>query len=110
MEKLTSPPALQLLHQAHILPNLPTNAVLLDNACGGGVLTATLFKTLETNGESVASAAAKGLKIICGDLEPKMVANVSSRIQAKGWEKIASSQQVDAQVSSRQTLFGLVTD
>ena len=100
MEKITGPPALELLKQAHLLPHLPPNTNLLENACGAGVLTATLFKTLEKDAESLANAQAGGLKIICGDLESKMVENVSARIKAKGWEKIVQAQQVDAQVST----------
>ncbi|KAJ7138094.1 S-adenosyl-L-methionine-dependent methyltransferase [Mycena epipterygia] len=46
MEEITGVPAQSMLLQAGLLPTPPTDAVILDNACGGGVVTALLFGTI----------------------------------------------------------------
>ena len=71
-----------MLKQAGLLPNLPANSRLLDNAAGGGCVVATLFQALEKDGIGIDDLG--GLKVICGDFEPKMVENASQRINSKG--------------------------
>src|ERR1700761_8989095 len=43
MEEITGVPARAMLVQAGLLPAPPAGALVLDNACGGGVVAAQLF-------------------------------------------------------------------
>ncbi|KAI5481334.1 COQ5 family methyltransferase [Pseudohyphozyma bogoriensis] len=89
MEWSTSAPATALLKQAGLLPCPPENTVLLDNACGAGIVTFNLLKELE--------APYEGLKVVAGDLENNMVAAVQARVKEHGWEKAVEAKVLDAQ-------------
>ncbi|KAJ7138085.1 S-adenosyl-L-methionine-dependent methyltransferase [Mycena epipterygia] len=75
-----------MLFQAGLLPTAPTDAVVLDNACGGGVVTALLFGTIGKTTD---------VRVVCGDLESHMVQSVAERIKANGWN--AEAVTMDAQ-------------
>lgn len=94
MERATGHPVRVLLKQAGLLSRSTEDVHLLDNACGGGVVSSYLF-------ERVDGEARKGLKVTCGDLEPKMLETTRERMAAEGWT--AETAVVDAQVS--QMLF-----
>ena len=86
-----------MLKQTRLVPHLPADTLLLDNAAGAGCVTAALFRTLEMDGITIDNLG--GLKVICGDIEPTMLENVSQRIKSKGWSKIVESQRINAIVS-----------
>lgn len=62
--------------------------MILDNACGAGVVTARL---MEGGGPSN-----KDLSVVCGDLDQTMVDMVAQRIKENGWQ--AKAERLDAQV------------
>lgn len=76
-ETATGVPARAMLEQCGLLPVPPANAVILDNACGAGIVTARLF-------ESVGSSR-HDLAVVCGDLDEVMVAMSEQRSRANGW-------------------------
>ena len=73
-----------MLKQSGVLPNIPANTVLLDNAAGAGCVTATLLKALKR--DSLTLDTLGGTKIVCGEIEPNMLkalrplSNVSQRM------------------------------
>ncbi|KAJ7773616.1 S-adenosyl-L-methionine-dependent methyltransferase [Mycena maculata] len=77
MEEITGVPARAMLVQSGLLPSPPNGAVVLDNACGGGVVTALLFGDIHKNNDTV--------RVVCGDLEEYMVNNSAERIKLNGW-------------------------
>ena len=87
-ETATGPPAQALLSRCGLRPDPPNNAIILDNACGAGVVTARL---LEAVGLSI-----KGLSVVCGDLDQTMVDMVAQRIKENSWP--ATAEKLDAQV------------
>ncbi|KAJ6496328.1 S-adenosyl-L-methionine-dependent methyltransferase [Mycena sanguinolenta] len=86
MEELTGIPAKAMLVQSGLLPTPPLNAKVLDNACGGGVLTSILFNAV---GKSTDVA------VTCGDVKEYMVRSAAERIKANGWN--AEATEADAQ-------------
>ncbi|KAI0741771.1 S-adenosyl-L-methionine-dependent methyltransferase [Daedaleopsis nitida] len=63
--------------------------VVLDNACGTGVVTLNLYSTLSP-------AAKANIEAVCGDFSPGMVKSVQERIEENGWTG-ATAKVVDAQ-------------
>ncbi|RPD55703.1 S-adenosyl-L-methionine-dependent methyltransferase [Lentinus tigrinus ALCF2SS1-7] len=88
-ETLTGPFALQLVRQCGLdRVDGSSELVILDNACGTGIVTHHIYETL--------SPAAKAkLQVVCGDLSPWMVKSVQERIGQNGWAG-ASAKVVDA--------------
>ncbi|CAD6591728.1 MAG: hypothetical protein ASARMPREDX12_005395 [Alectoria sarmentosa] len=86
-ETATGPPAEALLSSCGLLPTQPAGSVILDNACGAGVVTARL---MEGGGSSN-----KDLSVVCGDLDQTMVDLVAQRIKENGWQ--AKAERLDAQ-------------
>lgn len=84
----TGPPVQALLTQCGLLSAQPAGTIILDNACGGGVITARL---LEGSGSQV-----HGMKVICGDLDEVMVDMTAQRIAKHSWP--AEAQVINAQV------------
>ena len=64
--------------------------VVLDNACGTGIVTLHLYGALSP-------AAKANIEVVCGDFAPGMVKSVQERIEANGWTG-ATAKIVDAQV------------
>ncbi|KAJ7851973.1 S-adenosyl-L-methionine-dependent methyltransferase [Mycena leptocephala] len=81
MEEVTGVPAKAMLSQSGLLPTLPKNAVMLDNACGGGVLTSLLFDAIGKTSD---------IRVVCGDLEEYMVKSAAERIKVNGWNAEAT--------------------
>lgn len=89
-EPTISPFARALILQAfqHDIDNIRKPLVILDNACGTGLISEQLLDIL---GES----AKEGMKLVCGDLSEGMVNYVKEKIEEKGW-KNAEAKVVDA--------------
>ncbi|KAI0690394.1 S-adenosyl-L-methionine-dependent methyltransferase, partial [Cerioporus squamosus] len=89
-EALTGPFALQLIRQCGLdHADGSEELVVLDNACGTGVVTLKIYETLPP-------AAKARLQVVCGDFSPGMVKSVQERIEQAGWTG-ASAKLVDAQ-------------
>ncbi|KAJ7073641.1 S-adenosyl-L-methionine-dependent methyltransferase [Mycena amicta] len=89
MGEITGVPAHAMLVQSGLLPKPPSGALVLDNACGGGIVADKLFEKIGSGGE---------LKLVCGDLEEAMVKSVKEKISERGWN--AEALVVDAQATS----------
>lgn len=87
-ETATAVPARAMLEQCGLLPSPPAGAVILDNACGAGVVAACLFKALDLNTKKSA------LTVVCGDIDLTMVDMARQRIKANGWN--ATAERIDA--------------
>ncbi|KAJ7073234.1 S-adenosyl-L-methionine-dependent methyltransferase [Mycena belliarum] len=86
MEDITGGPAKALLVQSELLPTPPKGAIVLDNACGAGILTSLLFEAVGQTSD---------VRVVCGDIEEYMVNSAAERIKANGWS--AEAVVVDAQ-------------
>ncbi|KAJ7031263.1 S-adenosyl-L-methionine-dependent methyltransferase [Mycena alexandri] len=86
MEEITGIAAKAMLVQSGLLPTPPHDAVVLDNACGGAVVTSILFNTIGKTGD---------VHVVCGDLEDYMVKSAAKRINSNGWNAEATT--ADAQ-------------
>lgn len=90
-EKVTGPHARLLLEQAG-LREAPGPLVVLDNACGTGVVSSLLYDS-----DLLGTSAKENLQVTCGDFSEVMVQAVRERINGSNW-KGANAQLVDAQV------------
>ncbi|KAJ7641587.1 S-adenosyl-L-methionine-dependent methyltransferase [Roridomyces roridus] len=86
MEVITGVPAKAMLEQAGLLPTPPQDAVVLDNACGGGLVASLLFDVV---GER------RDVRVVCSDLEELMVKSAAQRIEKNEWN--AEAKVADAQ-------------
>ncbi|KAJ7486624.1 S-adenosyl-L-methionine-dependent methyltransferase [Mycena latifolia] len=86
MEEITGIPAKAMLVQSGLLPTPPKNAVMLDNACGGAVVTSLLFDAIGKTSD---------MRVVCGDIDVNMVQSAAVRIKVNGWNGEATV--VDAQ-------------
>ena len=89
-ESFTGPPARRLIQQAGLLQTTNGPLVVLDNACGTGVVSSLMYEMLDED-------AKERLQLTCGDFSQGMVQSVQQRIVDSGW-KGAKAQVVDAQV------------
>jgi ubiquinone/menaquinone biosynthesis C-methylase UbiE len=88
---ITGPPGRHLIKQAKLLePSNGGSLIILDNACGTGLITSLLY-------EMLGDSEKEKLQIICGDFSEGMVNVVQETINTCGW-KGAKAQLVDAQV------------
>ncbi|KAI9747412.1 MAG: hypothetical protein M1835_002112 [Candelina submexicana] len=89
-EELTGHYASFLIRQAGLL-STESNAplVVLDNACGSGVVSSLLYKMLDEGSKS-------RLRLTCSDLSELFVKSVSERIEEEGW-KGAEAKVIDMQ-------------
>ncbi|KAJ7926159.1 S-adenosyl-L-methionine-dependent methyltransferase [Mycena leptocephala] len=76
MEEITGVPAKAMLVKSGLLPIAPKNAVVLDNACGGGVVASLLFNAIGNTSD---------VRVVCGDVEEYMVQSAAEKIKANGW-------------------------
>ncbi|KAJ6563644.1 S-adenosyl-L-methionine-dependent methyltransferase [Mycena vulgaris] len=81
MEEITGVPAKAMLVKSGLLPMPPKKALVLDNACGGGVVASLLFNALGKTSD---------VRVVCGDLEEYMVNSTAERIKANGWNAEAT--------------------
>ncbi|KAI9720441.1 MAG: hypothetical protein M1812_002947 [Candelaria pacifica] len=89
-EKLTGYYATALISQAGLLSSKGNEPlVVLDNACGSGIVSSLLYATLNESSKN-------HLKLTCGDVSEMFVKSVSERIQEEGW-KGAEARIVDMQ-------------
>jgi len=92
-ERLTGPPAKRLIQQVGLLQAESGPLVVLDSACGTGVVSSQLYEMLDESDK-------ERLQLTCGDFSEGMVQSVQQRIIDNGW-KGAKAQVVDAQVGIR---------
>lgn len=93
-EQITGIFAKYLLLQAG-LPNEQVSEpkkplIVLDNACGTGMLSKTLWEMLDEH-------AKEKLQLVCGDISEGMVKHVKQKIEEEGWHG-ADARVVDAMV------------
>jgi SAM-dependent methyltransferase len=86
VEEISRIPAKIMLLQSGLLSPASADAVVLDNACGLGVVAGVLFDEVGNN----------GVKVVCGDVKPKMVEWAAERFLANKWN--AEAKIIDAQV------------
>jgi len=89
LEMITGPSAQQLIHQAGLFGVTQGPLVVLDNACGSGIVTSLLYQNLD-------ASAKERLGLTCGDVAQEMVAVIQQRITDNNWEG-ATTRIVDAQ-------------
>jgi ubiquinone/menaquinone biosynthesis C-methylase UbiE len=87
---VTAPPGQRLIEQAKLLEPSDNPLIILDNACGTGVITSLLY-------DSLGDSEKEKLQIVCGDFSQGMLDAVQETINTRGW-KGAKAQLVDAQV------------
>ena len=93
MERATAPPALQLILQSLASSTADSDILLLDNACGAGIVTKFLFE-MELGG--------RGMEVVAGDYEAKMVELMQARVVQNGLN--AKAMIVDAGVRHYSSL------
>ncbi|PYH45152.1 gliotoxin thiomethyltransferase [Aspergillus saccharolyticus JOP 1030-1] len=92
-EKLTGPFVAPLITHSRISQQLQSNSrVILDNACGLGIVSSILNRTLDDNAKSRWS-------LTCGDLNETMIESTRKRIALEKWPN-AEAKVVDAQSTS----------
>jgi ubiquinone/menaquinone biosynthesis C-methylase UbiE len=89
-ESFTGPPARRLIQQVGLIQMDKGPLIVLDNACGTGVVSSLLYEMLDENDK-------EKLQLSCGDFSEAMVQSVQQRIIESEW-KGAKAQVVDAQV------------
>lgn len=90
-EHITGPPGMDLIKQAGLLQtSLARPPVILDNACGTGILTTLLYQSLPEE-------TLKDMELICGDISTGMIEAVQQRIDENGWKGV-KAQVVDGMV------------
>ena len=92
-ETATSVPARAMLEKCGLLPSPPTNAIILDNACGAGIVTACLCESLDDSQRNA-------LTVVCGDIDQTMVDLTSQRVRENVWK--VQVERLDAQAVSYQ--------
>ncbi|GFF56451.1 hypothetical protein IFM46972_10518 [Aspergillus udagawae] len=60
-------------------PTVDSSSVVLDNACGTGIITEEILERVPT------------VKICVADLAPSMVSNLASKAESRGWENVEAS-------------------
>ncbi|KGO70335.1 hypothetical protein PITC_096960 [Penicillium italicum] len=92
-EMVTRPFADMLVDQSKVVTDSKANPdkplVVLDNACGTGVISSSLIDKLD-------DTVKKTWKLTCGDISPAMVESTTRRIQEDSWQN-AEAKIVDAQ-------------
>lgn len=101
-EIITGPFAKALIQQAGLLdPSTHSQLIILDNACGTGVVAAAVHDLLD-------SSTKKRMKLTCGDFAEPMLQAVKERIEENGWVN-TEARLVDAQVLQNKTHCGNIT-
>lgn len=77
-ETATGPPAFAMLKEMNLLPTPPPNSIILDNACGMGVVTAVLFQQVD-------KSALDKFSVVCGDNEQTMIDLTFLRAHESKW-------------------------
>lgn len=88
-EQVTGPFARVLVDHSGVAQSSRRPLVILDNACGTGVVGDALYHSLDPS-------ARDSLELTCGDISPGLVKYIEEKIQDVGW-KNAQARLVDAQ-------------
>lgn len=88
-EKLTAPHAKHFIEQSGVATRTERPLVILDNACGTGVISSLLHRILDEDTRS-------NWELTCGDSSEAMVSITKDRIEEEGWNN-AEAKVVDAQ-------------
>lgn len=83
-EKLTGPPARKLVENAHVFDGPFQDLKILDNACGGGILTRELFNLEEEQRQSDKIIS----RVVAGDIDERMLAYVKQLSEESGWKQV----------------------
>lgn len=92
IERVTQPVGKLLIKQSGILSSKEEPLVVLDNACGTGVISVALQ-------EQLSDAQKAQLKLTCGDLTSGMIEYMQNVITTNNWTG-ATAQIIDAQAST----------
>ena len=92
IERITHPAGELLINQSGILLDMATLPIVLDNACGTGVISQNLYAKLN-------DAQKAKLKLTCSDLTSGMVEYMEHIIAAERWTG-TKAETIDAQVSA----------
>ncbi|OQV00420.1 Methyltransferase domain-containing protein [Cladophialophora immunda] len=82
-DRIMGPFAEVLLRQANFPPVGDSRLVVLDQACGSGVVSSHIMSRLSTEGKS-------RLDLTCADISDAMISNVSRRIETSGWDNVSA--------------------
>ncbi|KAH9938871.1 S-adenosyl-L-methionine-dependent methyltransferase [Epithele typhae] len=83
-EPITVPYAAHLVAQSGLdRADGTTDLVVLDNGCGAGVATHTLFARIPPPARS-------RLRVVCGDISQPMIEAVEARIEVEGWTDVSA--------------------
>lgn len=83
-EKLTGPPARTLVENAHVFDGPFKNVTVLDNACGGGILTRELFGVSNQQQSQSTSIS----RVVAADIDDRMLAYVNQLRSDSNWQKV----------------------
>lgn len=89
-DRFTAKPAKRLIEQSGLLQRTEKPLVILDNACGTGIVTAVLHDMLDQDVKD-------RMQITCGDFSSRMIQSVQEMIATNKWKGI-EAQVVDGQV------------
>lgn len=70
-----------LLQQASFPPSSDSRLVVLDNACGSGVVSSHILSLLSPNAKA-------RLDLTCADISEAMITNMTRRIETSGWNNV----------------------
>lgn len=83
-ELVTGPPAAEMLVRSGLFSTTrPDPLEIMDNACGGGILTAEVFNLAKANAQDT-----RIKRIVASDTDDKMISYVHQRSQASGWKNV----------------------
>ncbi|KAG8886376.1 hypothetical protein FRB97_004911 [Tulasnella sp. 331] len=93
----TAPPADAMISQCGLLtpPSTPTPLIILDNACGTGIVTRLLCEKPALEG--------RPFTVFFGDVSPDMIGYCKAMVKAKGWKGV-KGWAIDAQGFRSQSL------
>lgn len=83
-EKLTGPPARQLLENAHVFDGPFRELTVLDSACGGGVLTRELFDLSKQQYDQSTTIS----RVVAADIDERMLAYVKQLSSEWAWQQV----------------------
>ncbi|OAG39805.1 hypothetical protein AYO21_05870 [Fonsecaea monophora] len=81
-DSIMGPFAEELLRRANFPPEGNSRLVVLDQACGSGVVSSHLMSRLSTENKS-------RLDLTCADISDAMISNVSRRVEVSGWNNVS---------------------
>ena len=83
-ELVTGPPAAEMLQRSEMHKSAHSQALeIMDNCCGGGILTTEALKLAEEQPNDLQIK-----RIVASDIDDKMVSYVSKRSEESGWKNV----------------------